>query len=401
MASIFQQFAQGAEQGQKMADRRLLQNQQAMALQQEERQTAERRAALDAERNSEIVKKVMAEQPEFAGTLMKKFGTDKSGMESALDDAVMYRYWLEVDPSGKTGREFLLNRKEHIINRGTGNTFQTDQQIATLENEGVEVAKANIDSMINAFSGMGKGGSGNKKFEKQEQFEQLQELKKTGTPEQIQEYRALIGLDKPVKMSSTSEKALDKAQESAFSADTAARKMELLANDISKIDIGGGVQAGWSETLKNLLGSQDEVSNLRREFRSIRSSQAVRNLPPGVASDKDIALALSGFPREDAPASEIKSFLNGQAKLAKYEAEYNNFKSDYISTTKGISGFGKAWRKQAKDEDYLNNILTIDAQTQKVPKPEISSQDAQALEWAKNNPNDPRSTAILKKQGRL
>ena len=164
MASIFQQFAQGAEQGQKMADRRLLQNQQALALQQEERQAIERRAALDAERNSEIVKKVMAEQPEFAGTLMKKFGTDKSGMESALDDAVMYRYWLEVDPSGKTGREFLLNRKEHIINRGTGNTFQTDQQIATLENEGVEVAKANIDSMINAFSGMGKGGSGKPKL---------------------------------------------------------------------------------------------------------------------------------------------------------------------------------------------------------------------------------------------
>lgn len=236
----------------------------------------------------------------------------------------------------------------------------------------IEKARLELEQLKSGGSGKSK-----KEFEKQAQFEQLQELKKNGTPEQVAEFRALIGLDKPVKLSGVSEKALDKAQESSFSAGNAVRKMELLARDIGKIDIGGGLSAGWSETLKSLLGGQDEVSNLRREFRSIRSSQAVRNLPPGVASDKDIALALSGFPREDAPAPEIISFLNGQAKLAKMEVAFNDFKSDYISTTKGISGFGKAWREQLKDNDFVSNILTIngtDSQPAQQPSQPVNNE---------------------------
>jgi len=245
---------------------------------------------------------------------------------------------------------------------GVQSGFLQSTEPSELSQINLEKARIELDRLRD-----GNSTKGSKQFEKQAQFEQLQELKRSGTPEQIKEYRALIGLDKPVKLSGTSEKALNTSQEKAFSAEQAVNKMELLARDISKTDIGGGVKAGWSETLKNLLGSQDEVSNLRREFRSIRSSQAVRNLPPGVASDKDIALALSGFPREDAPASEIISFLNGQAKLAKIEAAFNNFKSDYISTTKGISGFGKAWRDQLKNKDYLSDMVTIE-QAQATPQ---------------------------------
>ena len=207
-----------------------------------------------------------------------------------------------------------------------------------------------------------------KQFETIEVFKQLQELKATGaSPEEIKDFRQLAGLDKAVKLSSNSEATLIKAQDASFGANAAVRKMDLLADDISKINIGGGLKSTLTETLKELLGSQDEVSKLRREFRSIRSSQATKNLPPGPASDKDIALALSGFPGENAPAEQIISFLRGQAKLARMDVAFNDFKSDYISENSSVVGFGKAWRRMLQDDSFVSSILGDTTTTTQAP----------------------------------
>jgi len=373
-----------------------------LAKDEEKRLKSQRESFINAKNKGDALRRMLVDQPNVGFAFMKEMQTDEKGIDAQIEDSIVLKHLLEIDPSGVMGMELLQNRKQTldsgVLGPGRG-SFHTDRAINTLQNEGVEKLLSNVNAFLDIPNQL-KSKTKPKQFEKQSQFEQLQELKKTGTPEEIAEFRSIIGLDKPVKLSSTAETALNKAQESSFTAGSAVRKMELLAKDISKIDIGGGVGAGWSETFKNILGSQDEVSNLRREFRSIRSSQAVRNLPPGVASDKDIALALSGFPREDAPATEIMSFLNGQAKLAKMEVAFNDFKGDYISTHKGISGFGKAWRKQLKDEDFVTDILTVNNSPaqQQIVKP---NQDDQALRWAQANPNDPRATAILKKQGRL
>lgn len=156
MASIFQQFAQGAEQGQKVADRRLLQNQQGLALQQEERQRKERMAALDAGRNSEAFKKVIVDQPQFANTLMKQFGTTKEGLDATVDDAVMIKYWLDVDPSGQTAEKYLLNRIESIPQGSGRNSFHSEQVLNTLRTEGVEQVKSNLTKMMDIPNQIGK-----------------------------------------------------------------------------------------------------------------------------------------------------------------------------------------------------------------------------------------------------
>jgi len=294
-------------------------------------------------------------------SLIEQIGGDPSDTREIAD------YIARGDMKG------AVNLLDSVEQAGVMGGFLKSNEPSELSQINLEKARLQLENLKSGNTGKNK-----KEFEKQAQFEQLQELKKSGSPEQVTEFRTLIGLDKPVKLSGTAEKSLNKAQESSFSAGNAVRKMELLAQDIGKTDIGGGLSAGWSETFKNLLGGQDEVSNLRREFRSIRSSQAVRNLPPGVASDKDIALALSGFPREDAPASDIISFLNGQSKLAKMEVAFNDFKGDYISTTKGLSGFGKAWREQLKDDDFVSNILTINNDA---PQLEANTQQGQVFNF--------------------
>lgn len=183
-------------------------------------------------------------------------------------------------------------------------------------------------------------------------FDRLQEIRGAygADSQQAKEYEKLIGLTEDKKISSALEKQIITAQDNYFKNDQQARQMQVLASDIQGMDIGGGTGSTFSEALKNILGSQDEVTELRRRFNAIRTSQAVVNLPPGVASDKDIELALKGFPAENANADQIVSFLKGQEKLARITADFNRFKAEWFSEKKSPTGLLNAWKMQAEDK---------------------------------------------------
>jgi hypothetical protein len=142
----------------------------------------------------------------------------------------------------------------------------------------------------------------------------------------------------------TMQRILDTAQTMAFESEKTANEFDLLVDDFRGQGFEGGVVASIGEFLKDTLGTQDEASALRRKFRGIRASQAAKNLPPGPASDKDIALALSGFPPDNAPAEVISSFLVGASKLARIDNAFQTFKAEYISENRNSSGLIKAWR---------------------------------------------------------
>lgn len=161
-----------------------------------------------------------------------------------------------------------------------------------------------------------------------------------------------------ISLSSTVQKILDGAQTSAFKSGGEARELELLAKDFLSLDVGGGAPSTTSEKFKAVLGSQDAVSDQRRRFRAFRASRAVTNLPPGVASDKDIELALSGFPPENANNEAILSFLRGQAKLARLDEAYNLLKSDLISTQGDTRGLAKKWNEKLKDKDFQASLFS-------------------------------------------
>ena len=121
-------------------------------------------------------------------------------------------------------------------------------------------------------------------------------------------------------------------------------RLETLASDIEKSNFQGGISGELDEFFKNQLGTQDDVTNLKTEFFKIRASQAVKNLPPGSASDVDVALALQGFPNQKANKDQVASFLRGVSKLELVNQSFNDFKSDLISRTKGTKGLIQKWR---------------------------------------------------------
>lgn len=180
------------------------------------------------------------------------------------------------------------------------------------------------------------------------------------------------------ELSAGAETALLESQELVISSQRSANTMDNLASEFERAEPIAGAAASITEFLKGALGTEDDVSAFRRQYNGIRASQAIQNLPPGVASDKDIELALSGFPRANANAEQISGFLRGAAKLARAVAGWNAFKSDFLSEEGTPRGLTRAWRQKINvpslDREVSMGEIYITAQEENLTIEEVMQQ---------------------------
>ena len=128
-------------------------------------------------------------------------------------------------------------------------------------------------------------------------------------------------------------KAVGSAQENAA---LAARTNDL-ADKIKASDMrGAGWRSWFGENMAGVFGNQDAVSALRGQYEQLKISQALKNLPPGAASDKDIALAMKGFPPATADKNYLVSWLRGMAKMQNIAAAADQRRADWISANGNI-----------------------------------------------------------------
>jgi hypothetical protein len=113
-----------------------------------------------------------------------------------------------------------------------------------------------------------------------------------------------------------------------------ANQMNDLANRIESIG-GYGAASRLSEFAKSAIGAEGYETSLRQEYTRVRNSQAIKALPPGPATDKDIELALSGFPKNTADSKLVAQFLRGMAKLQDIDAAVSNAKTDWLAQNNG------------------------------------------------------------------
>mgnify|MGYP003640820722 CR=1 FL=1 len=109
-------------------------------------------------------------------------------------------------------------------------------------------------------------------------------------------------------------------------------------NDLAKRieDLGGyGAASRLGEFAKKTFGAEGYETSLRQEYTRLRNQAGIKSLPPGPATDKDIALALKGFPEDTSNAKSIASFLRGMAKLQEIDAASNNAKTDWLAQNNG------------------------------------------------------------------
>lgn len=126
-------------------------------------------------------------------------------------------------------------------------------------------------------------------------------------------------------------KIINDSTVAGVAATQASGQMLDLATRLEKQGGGYGAFSTASEWLKGATGNQDALTQMRQEYTRIRNTQAIKMLPPGPATDKDIAMAMQGFPKDTADAATMASFLRGMAKLNQYTAATENAKSEWVN----------------------------------------------------------------------
>jgi hypothetical protein len=125
-------------------------------------------------------------------------------------------------------------------------------------------------------------------------------------------------------------KIINDAVTTSAKSSSIANQYETLADSISA-DMSSGALANVDERIKRFFGSQDQITALRQEYRRLRNSQVLQNLPPGAASDIDIEIAMKAFPDEAADPEVIVRFLRGTAKLQRYDAALNDAQAQWVA----------------------------------------------------------------------
>ena len=104
-----------------------------------------------------------------------------------------------------------------------------------------------------------------------------------------------------------------------------------MAGELEKSGASGGSWGSWGESFKRFSGGENAITELRQQYTRLRSSQVSKMLPPGTASDKDIAIVMSGFPSETANPNLVASFLRGMSKLNNIDAENKTAQAEWVN----------------------------------------------------------------------
>ncbi len=151
--------------------------------------------------------------------------------------------------------------------------------------------------------------------------------------------------------------AIREASEESQKAGARASRLLGLADDYARVKPAGGFRGTAYSAWTGTFGTQGEVDRIKTQFQAIVNTDIINNLPPGVASDKDIEMAKSGYMNPKWNAEEIEMFLRGQAKLAAYAAEREDAKATWIENNAGsLAGFNTAWRETIESEGYKETI---------------------------------------------
>jgi hypothetical protein len=181
---------------------------------------------------------------------------------------------------------------------------------------------------------------------------------------------------------SSVEKYNQESSDIANSALTANGRINSIVNKIESEGLltkttGGLVSRVRSATFKE-LGMRDEEEFLRTAYTRQKNTEIINSLPPGVASDTDIAIFSKGFPPEDATMQEIYSYMQSARNINYLTADRSRLLESHIQSqvdngrTATTVGFTGAF------QDYQNNKNLLDSEINKIKSSDLSPQEQEA-----------------------
>lgn len=155
------------------------------------------------------------------------------------------------------------------------------------------------------------------------------------------------------KLSDYVTKQIDTASGEAAQADMDSGRYATLAQQLRKAKMYGGLKSSINEYIKELSGGQDDLTSLRKNVLQIVNSEAIKNLPPGPATDKDIELARQPFPSDKASPEYMANWLEAISRLNQKKAEYASFRAEFMSKNGSVrdkdgNSILSVWKEQQK-----------------------------------------------------
>lgn len=142
---------------------------------------------------------------------------------------------------------------------------------------------------------------------------------------------------KETKLDGSAVKIVNDSVTEAAASEQAAGQALQLAEQIERADLGSGAPASLNEWGKKVLGVEDSATMMRKEYLRLRNSQALKMLPPGPATDRDIEIAMKGFPAETADPKTLAGFLRGMAKMQQMDAAAATARAEWVSEVGSLS----------------------------------------------------------------
>lgn len=148
---------------------------------------------------------------------------------------------------------------------------------------------------------------------------------------------------------------VDKSVTDSVAAAGTASQMRSLAQQAKQAQWSGGSATQWNEAFKSLIGGEDAQTRLITQIEGVLSKEVLSNLPPGPATDKDVALARKAVMKATANPQELAQALEAAARLQDKSAAIQQAKADFISENGGLG--------KAKRDIVLSDGLTIPSGT--------------------------------------
>ena len=158
------------------------------------------------------------------------------------------------------------------------------------------------------------------------------------------------------RLFSGDKKAIREATKEARDNADRARQLISVAADYERFEPTSGFLGQVGDKWAEFTGTQGGEQIARANFNALRSSVVADKLPPGAASDKDVALALEGYPTSRYSAEQLSSFLRGQAKLAAIAAEREDARAAYMSKDGLDVGFSDKWAETLQQEGFEEKV---------------------------------------------
>ena len=113
-----------------------------------------------------------------------------------------------------------------------------------------------------------------------------------------------------------------------------------------------GVIKDLQRWVARMAGREGEDELIYREFNDLRNSSVIQNLPPGVASDRDIQIAMEGWPGPTANPAHVAAFLRGRQKMLALQHAFDTHKAYWISENRSVEGRLADWTRNRENLAY-------------------------------------------------